>query len=127
MADFAASPLFESVPGFGGNGTGSDLCIRDGPFANLTLHVRANLTSSDYCVTRNFNSCLFKVAAQSNVDQCMAFTSFEKAWHCLENNPHTAGHGGVNGLVRSYSPFGPIPTISLPPPGTACCLSLLPC
>ena len=102
--NFVKSPLFDPVTGFGGNGTGKDHCVRDGPFANLTLRVKADLTDADYCLSRNFNPCLFKVAAQKNVDACMAKPTFETLWHCIENQPHTAGHGGINALVCSHYP-----------------------
>jgi len=100
VENFTQSPLFDHSTGLGGNGTGSDHCVRDGPFANLTLRVRENLTASDYCLTRNFNPCLFKSASQSNVDVCFTFKNFEGLRRCLEGNPHGAGHGGINGIVR---------------------------
>ena len=53
------------------------------------------------------NACFFSAAAQKNVDECMAKTKFEDAWHCLEAKPHGAGHGGVGGLVGSLKKTKP--------------------
>lgn len=94
-----SSVIFDPETGFGGNGTGKAHCVVDGPFANLTLHVQKDLSDSDYCLTRNFDPCSFRAAAQSNVDTCMAKETFEEARQCLEGSPHGAGHGGVGGTV----------------------------
>lgn len=37
--DYINPPILDPDPGFGGNGTGADQCVTDGPFANSTLTV----------------------------------------------------------------------------------------
>jgi hypothetical protein len=102
----AGSVIFDPETGFGGNGTGDGGCVVDGPFANLTLRIKEDLSASEYCLTRNLNHCMFKSAAQSNVDSCFAMDTFEKARQCLEGMPHGAGHGGVGALVCQPSATG---------------------
>lgn len=96
--------VFDPDTGFGGNGLDGDGCVTDGPFANLTLH----LNSSDlpdpnggYCLSRKFNLTQFEGANSSNIDTCFAYDTFEDARQCYEANPHSAGHGGVGGVVRN--------------------------
>ena len=99
VENITSSSIFDPKTGFGGNGSSSSLCVLDGPFTNLTLHIASNLTSSNYCVTRNFNLCSFKAAAQKHVDDCMLLQKFEQVRSCLKNGPHASGHSGVGGLV----------------------------
>jgi tyrosinase len=99
VGNIANSSLFNGSPSFGGNGTGSDNCIADGPFANLTLHFKEDLTTTEYCLSRSLNDFTFSWAARSNVETCLEHKSFEDAWKCFENKPHSAGHGGVSGTV----------------------------
>ncbi len=69
-----------------------------------------------YCITRNLNQCFFAGAAQHEIDACMAKKTYEDAWHCLEAQPHGAGHGGVGGIVSLLSilQFGLISDTRLP-------------
>ncbi len=39
------------------------------------------------------------LSSKSNVDACLAMATFDKAWPCIELNPHSGGHGGVGGQV----------------------------
>ncbi|KAI5918894.1 Di-copper centre-containing protein [Camillea tinctor] len=104
------SALFDAELGFGGNGTGRDGCIVDGPFANLTLHFKEDLTTSDYCISRRFNDRAFSSAAKENVDTCFEKKTFVDAWRCYEGQPHGAGHGGVMGTMVNplLSPGDPV-------------------
>ena len=50
----AFSSTMWSADAFGGNGTGSDLCVVDGAFANYTEHPRyTTLIKCPFCVARN--------------------------------------------------------------------------
>ncbi|KAI1338254.1 Di-copper centre-containing protein [Xylariaceae sp. FL0016] len=104
------SVIFDTEFGFGGDGEYPDGCITDGPFVNLTLHFQEDLSTSDYCLSRSMNDRSFSGAAQSNVDTCLAKTTFIDAWNCLEGNPHSAGHGGVAGVMvnTKLSPGDPV-------------------
>jgi tyrosinase len=99
------SPIFDPDTGFGGDGVSPYGCVTDGPFANATLHLTQFLTTSEYCIIRKLNGCLFQGAAQSFLDTCLASKTFEEVWHCIEARPHAAGHVGVGGvvsLIRAY-------------------------
>lgn len=41
---------------FGGNGTGSDLCVTDGRFANMTLHIGPGDEDTEYCLRRAWDN-----------------------------------------------------------------------
>ncbi|KAJ3565331.1 hypothetical protein NPX13_g7549 [Xylaria arbuscula] len=111
-----ASALSESVildpeTGFGGDGSGSARCITDGPFVNITLRINQDLEAGDeYCIYRALNDRSFSNAVQTNVDTCLAKSTFNDAWNCIEAKPHSSGHGGVNGLMVdvALSPGDPI-------------------
>ncbi|GAP88085.1 putative amino acid transporter [Rosellinia necatrix] len=110
VGNIAGSPLFTEEPGFGGDGTGSDDCIADGPFADTTLHFKEDLTTSDYCISRALNDRGFNSGTRANAEACLQKDNFEDAWECLEGNPHNAGHGGVAGTMVNVllSPGDPV-------------------
>lgn len=101
----AASPVFDNVYGFGGNGRASDGCVVDGPFANTTVHLGPAYQVTNYCLRRTFNEARFTGAAQSSVDVCNAYNDYVSYAFCLEASPHGAGHIGVGGLVSSSNSF----------------------
>ncbi|KAJ2996614.1 hypothetical protein NUW58_g917 [Xylaria curta] len=110
VGNITRSSLFTGEPSFGGNGVGSDNCIADGPFANITLHFKEDLNTTDYCIARSLNDFAFSGAARTNVDACLKHDTFVDAWRCLEGNPHNAGHGGVLGTMINIllSPGDPV-------------------
>ncbi|KAI0412429.1 Di-copper centre-containing protein [Xylaria grammica] len=102
--------IFDTVVGFGGDGTGSSRCITDGPFVNTTLRIQEDLSTSEYCISRGLNDRSFNSAVQTNVDRCLNMATFTDAWNCIEASPHSAGHGGVNGVMVNVklSPGDPV-------------------
>ncbi|KAI3322651.1 Di-copper centre-containing protein [Xylariaceae sp. AK1471] len=110
VGNISLSSLFNGEPSFGGNGTGSSNCIEDGPFANLTLHIKEDLTTTDYCISRSMNNFAFSAASRANVETCLKYEHFIDAWQCFENRPHSAGHGGVSGTMMNLllSPGDPV-------------------
>jgi len=101
VADLRSSILFDPETGFGGDGVPSNKhCIADGPFKDVTLRYKPDTSEAEYCITRNLNPCLFTGAAQRVIDGCLKKTTFVQLWHCIEGMPHSAGHGGVGGIVR---------------------------
>ncbi|KIL85506.1 amino acid transporter protein [Fusarium avenaceum] len=103
--NLTASIMFdpEADISFGGNGTGPNSCVQDGPFANTTLHIQDDLSYAENCLRRIFDDEQFSGGAQSAVDACMAKETFIDFWHCIERGPHSAGHGGVAGTMISVS------------------------
>lgn len=101
------APIFSAATGIGGNGTGADLCVADGPFEDLTL--RINVTGGagpDYCLSRNFNQAGFDLANSTYLDVCMAMDKYTDAWQCFNaGGPHGAGHQGVGGVVSPSPVF----------------------
>ncbi|KAI2627026.1 Di-copper centre-containing protein [Hypomontagnella submonticulosa] len=110
VGNINGSAIFDVEVGFGGNGTGAKSCIVDGPFANLTLRFKEDMTVSNYCISRYLNDRAFSAAAQEFVDMCLEREKYTDAWNCLEGRPHGAGHGGVSGtMVNTFlSPGDPI-------------------
>ncbi|PGH26524.1 hypothetical protein AJ80_01838 [Polytolypa hystricis UAMH7299] len=94
-----SSVLLDPSHGFGGDGSGTDRCITDGPFANFTNHLGLMYNNSEHCITRRLSDRSSKSSAQSEVDKCHAMTEWVGAWRCIEANPHAGGHGGIGGLM----------------------------
>jgi tyrosinase len=110
IGQLASSPIFNVTTGFGGNGSGSNRCITTGPFASLRLRMGEDGGTLNYCISRNIQERAFASAAPANVDACLARTTFVSAWECLEGRPHSAGHGGVGGIMSNplISPGDPL-------------------
>jgi len=114
LPDLRGASIFNPRTGFGGDGAGPELCVADGPFANLRLRFTEDLDapqSGSYCLSRNISECLFANTATTNVDACQNAGRFEEAWNCLEAKPHIAGHWGIGGTVSRLLPSTPIPPL----------------
>jgi len=96
---FSKSILLTSDPGFGGNGSGSKGCITDGPFKDYVNSIGPGQTNKDHCIDRKINEGTSAGAKKDNVDCCMQQSTYVDAWHCLEGQIHSAGHGGIGGQV----------------------------
>lgn len=100
-SDIRASPVWNPDNGFGGDGTGPDGCVADGPFSNLTLRFDSHFHANHgYCLSRNFNPEAFHAAGQANVEDCMGSADWERSSVCWENFVHTAGHDGTGRVVN---------------------------
>jgi tyrosinase len=101
------SNMWDSGLGFGGNGSSTDLCLRDGSFANRTISIGPleALSPEGYCFNRQWNERIIQINGTSAiVDYCNAQTTYFDYWMCVFNGPHVAGHagvGGTDGLVSS--------------------------
>lgn len=103
----ADSDVFDPDTGFGGNGTGSDACVADGPFTDLELHINQTGCATDYCLSRDLSQSNFlKQANTSYNDTCFASANYSEAWTCYKSNPHGAGHSGVGGVVSYFDKYG---------------------
>jgi tyrosinase len=98
--NLTASPVFDTVYGFGGDGNGTDECIIDGPFANVTLHLGPIYDVTDHCISRSLNSEAILWANQTYLDVVFAAQNYSAAWPLFSSWPHTAGHAAVAGVVR---------------------------
>jgi tyrosinase len=100
--NFINSPVLDPILGFGGNGSGPNLCITDGPFKDYTNHVGPYWGRTDHCLFRRINDTHSQQGAQEFVDECMAQADYHHAWKCIEVRPHNAGHGGMGGQVSTF-------------------------
>ncbi|KLU89830.1 hypothetical protein MAPG_08799 [Magnaporthiopsis poae ATCC 64411] len=107
---FSKSVVFDPVYGFGGNGRRSDGCITDGPFANYTNALGPGYMVTDHCIDRGINDYFSLGSSQGYVDYCLRQTTWERAWQCIEAQPHTGGHGGVGRQMQNpiSSPGDPL-------------------
>lgn len=99
MADVSSLVDSDIFEWFGGDGSASDGCVTDGPFADLVLHLDSDYTTDVYCLSRNFQQDDFEGASARYVDECLAMAEFKDAWPCFEGYPHAAGHNGIGGVV----------------------------
>lgn len=101
--NFSGSSVLDPITGFGGNGQGTNNCIKDGPFKDYVNAMGPGTLVSDHCIDRQVNNGAGVFASKQFVDQCLETKTFSTAWACLEALPHTAGHGGIGGQVRILS------------------------
>ena len=102
--NFSKSIIFDPVTGFGGNGTGANLCLADGPFKNYKLSIGPGYNLTDHCLKRKIDDLLSDNANDYYVQICMGYQTYEEAWPCWENSPHIGGHSGTGGEVRLIPP-----------------------
>jgi hypothetical protein len=102
---FNESAVFDPDTGFGGTGTGDDLCVTDGPFANLTLHMNRTSNYADYCLSRDFSPTSIQNGNSTYVDTCFVSANYSEAWQCYKSKPHTAGHAAIGGTVSISCSF----------------------
>jgi tyrosinase len=131
--NFAASPVFDPVFGFGGNGadvpgssgpwnnlsfvggfTGGG-CVQDGRFAHHNLSVGPGTTATNHCLTRGFNSVALAYVGSNMIAQMYQDKTFGEFRIDLEGTPsassfriHDGGHLAVAGEMcdRYSSPAG---------------------
>ncbi|KAH8670203.1 hypothetical protein BGZ60DRAFT_527687 [Tricladium varicosporioides] len=110
VSNLTASPIFDTVYGFGGDGNGTDNCITDGPFANMTLHLGPVYEVTDHCLSRSLNENAILWANQTYLDTVMAATDYSEAWPLFSSWPHTAGHAAIGEVMLDItcSPGDPI-------------------
>ncbi|KAH7000636.1 hypothetical protein EDB80DRAFT_753793 [Ilyonectria destructans] len=85
--DMAGSVVFDPKTGFGGNGSGDDGCVADGPSPEAFVSVN-----------------------QSNIDDCFAFDTYSTAMDCYSGPIHAPGHSGVGKTMADAvaSPSDPL-------------------
>ncbi|KAL1591365.1 hypothetical protein SLS60_012064 [Paraconiothyrium brasiliense] len=107
--NLTASVVFDPDSGFGTAGTNGS-CVSDGPFTQLELHITQYTNYANYCLTRETNTDIFQGATLDNIAECTNTTTYDEAYDCFQQNPHTAGHGGVGGTMLDVvaSPSDPL-------------------
>ncbi|KAJ5714559.1 Di-copper centre-containing protein [Penicillium malachiteum] len=75
------SPIFDPHTGFGGNGTGRDSCVSDGPLKNIKLHMSNHHDRGDsFCLSRDFDQSSFAYGMTSNIEECFGYANYTDAW-----------------------------------------------
>ncbi|KAL1855304.1 hypothetical protein Daus18300_011121 [Diaporthe australafricana] len=100
------SAVWDAVYGIGGDGnsSASDV-VTDGPFAYMEMHVGAYAfntvtpKAANYYLNRSISVSTFSVVNQDNVDTCYATETYDEAWQCYGQSPHSGGHAGTGGVV----------------------------
>jgi tyrosinase len=77
--NLTASAIFDTEYGFGDDGNGTDECIIDGPFANVTLHLGPIYEVTDHCISKGLNSNAIKWANQTYLDIVFAVQNYSAA------------------------------------------------
>lgn len=110
VANVTTASVFDPVTGFGGNGVGTNSCIADGPFANMTLHLGPLYEITDHCLSRSQSESGIARASVANIETCMELENYTTCYDCLSENPHTSGHAAVGGVMLDIqaSPGDPI-------------------
>ncbi|EWG41477.1 hypothetical protein FVEG_03589 [Fusarium verticillioides 7600] len=108
--DLAASPIFDPIDGFGGNGvSGSSLsgifgghCVTEGPFANATRHWQSksnghgfDILKNPHCLSRGFQGGEKKAQLEGRVtidaiNSVLGLQSYEKFVDALEVQAHNS-------------------------------------
>ncbi|KAJ8520002.1 hypothetical protein ONZ45_g3148 [Pleurotus djamor] len=134
-SSIAASPLFNPLFGFGGNGLhvpgyngphGNDTdvpgwtgggCITDGPFASYNLSIGPGTHNTNHCLTRAFNPFSLPYLRSEKIASTLTQETYELFRIDLEGLPiaptlgvHDAGHLAVGGEMYEVfsSPGDPI-------------------
>lgn len=79
--------ILDPVTGFGCNGTSENLCVPDGPFSNVTLHLGPKYTNTDHCLSRNINELVpIQNCSQSNIDTLFTYSNFTAVYDLFGNS-----------------------------------------
>lgn len=91
-----ASPLLDPETGFGGNGTGPDGCVTDGPFANTTLHIGPGHDTTEHCLSRKVSELNSTLGNDTYVQAAHELPNYLEFWELTGFTTHGAGHSGVS-------------------------------
>ncbi|RDH26962.1 hypothetical protein BDQ94DRAFT_164037 [Aspergillus welwitschiae] len=108
--NFSNSSIFDSKSGFGGDGVGSNKCVVDGPFANITLHIGPGTSNKDHCLSRFIDEGNSSLANTTYVSSCQSQSTYIDYLDKSALTTHGAGHGGVGGVMYDIdsSPGDPL-------------------
>lgn len=91
----AQSVLLDPKYGFGGDGSGPENCIQDGPFKDYINGIGPFHQIRDHCIDRKLNNEASWMMAQSYIDYCYQFGDYEKFWWCVKGAVHFGGHAAI--------------------------------
>ncbi|CAA7268245.1 unnamed protein product [Cyclocybe aegerita] len=131
------SPVWDPNTGFGGNGVPGTYtlppninvtsnrifpesfvgCVKDGPFADHTVHLGPGQLRTNHCLVRGLNESQYVNLDAQAVARTLAQPTYEQFWIELEGQPltssfrlHDGGHVMVGGEMSNFysSPGDPI-------------------
>ncbi|KAG9496459.1 hypothetical protein J7337_013047 [Fusarium musae] len=107
--NFMNLPALDPETGLGGNGTGPDNCVTDGPFANSTLDIGPGQTLTDHFLSRKVNEINSTLGNETYVQECHDRSTYLDFWESTGFTTHGAGHSRVGGVMEDIdaSPGGP--------------------
>ena len=93
-ADVTKASVFDPDTGFGGNGTGSDGCVADGPFANISFHMSNSYQRGDsFCLKRDLSESSLSNMNKTNIETCFGYENYTDAWYApMDLAPCTEKH-----------------------------------
>lgn len=108
---FSSSVIFDATYGFGGSGSGSNDCVPNGPFVNMTVNIGPHFTTTPRCVNRLITDFLSSQCGQSYVTTAVAPTDYMGALTGIYSGPHLMGHEALSMMVSKYRivPFACLP------------------
>jgi tyrosinase len=90
--NFLNSPILDPVLGFGGSSSGTNNCLTDGPFVNMTVNIGPGFTTQPRCVNRKVTDFLSAQCGQEYVDAALNHTTYLAALDGIYSGPHLTGH-----------------------------------
>lgn len=82
--NFFGSNMWDADTGFGGNGTGAEGCLTEGPFANTTEHIGPMLEYTTYCQKRIWDNEYGITTGNSTlIDLCNSYETYGDFWYCI--------------------------------------------
>lgn len=82
--NFLGSDMWDADTGFGGNGTGAEGCLTEGPFANTTEHIGPMLEYTTYCQKRIWDNEHGTTTGNSTlIDLCNSYETYDDFCYCI--------------------------------------------
>ncbi|KAK3377598.1 hypothetical protein B0H63DRAFT_477473 [Podospora didyma] len=89
---FSKSLLLDTNLGFGGSGKGTQNCVTDGPFANLTVNIGPGFKSQPRCVNRKITDAFSSQTGATYVASAIKGSTYKEALDAIYSGPHLLGH-----------------------------------
>jgi tyrosinase len=89
---------------------GNPVCVNNGAFAGITLHIGPGNSNVNHCLSRGNNNALTAQCNDNFVNACNSRTDYADMEGCSEGGPHAYGHNGIGGAMSdvSASPSDPL-------------------